>query len=259
MSIKPNTLRVFYKSIEQRIKVFDKTDESQVLKLIKRVFHISADISKVFLQDGDGDLICFPEQIPNGLCVHVYVEPDLVPTPPPVPFTLINSNLLPGFKWCKKTTLMPLSIMNDGYTVGDGKHFSISAVASTTEYQKGVLFSKLVIEVAPYQVIGIVSSPYSGQFLIKYNNDFEDDDPFIMTEEFFNFNNNYQLEVLGILLDTNKKCVEFMWLKNDDQIVKREIKKIKKLPVKIYACTKGNQITIKEGGSSPIPKHDSSK
>ena len=57
----------------------------------------------------------------------------------------------------------------------------------------------------------------------------------------------------------NKKFVEFMWIKNEDQIVKRVKKDISNSNVHIYACAKGNPITIKEGGSSPIPNLDLNK
>ena len=73
MSISPNLLRVFYKGTEQRIKIFEGTPNSDILNLIKRAFHIEECISKIFLQDEDGDLLCIPPKIPNGLCVYVYV------------------------------------------------------------------------------------------------------------------------------------------------------------------------------------------
>lgn len=78
MSISPRLFRIFYKSTEQRLKILNGTPQSDILDLIKRSFHINEDLWKIILQDGD--LICLPPKIPNGLCVYVYIEPDLRPT-----------------------------------------------------------------------------------------------------------------------------------------------------------------------------------
>ena len=50
-------INVYYKGVKQTLKVFDNTEESDFLKFIKRVFHIESDISKIFLQDDEGNLL----------------------------------------------------------------------------------------------------------------------------------------------------------------------------------------------------------
>ena len=95
MSVSPKLLRVFYKGTEQRIKIYDGTPDSKILELIKRVFKITEDNSRIYFQDADGDILLLPSPIIDGLCVYIYIEPTMMPTPPVAQTT----SLLPGFKW----------------------------------------------------------------------------------------------------------------------------------------------------------------
>lgn len=251
MSKGPNLLRVFYKGTEQQIKVFDETPEEQIIKLIKRAFHISEEISQIFLQDGDGILLCLPPKIPDGLCVYVYVEPSLIPSK--VPNSNSDLNLLPGFKWdgTKSNEYGPPLLTNDNYTLGDKNVQSQSPVVSTQIYEEKILFAKFTIEVNCYQSIGIVPASYSGEYFVYEL--IKDSDPIIMTLNFFGENFLGRYMTLGILLNMNDKFVEFFWLENDS-IIRKLRKSFTYDKVRIYACTKYAQITIQDGGSSPIPK-----
>lgn len=117
MSVHPNLLRVFYGGSEQMIKIFDGTPESSILKSIKKALHITEDDSKIFLQDEDGDMIVLPPNIPNGLCVHVFIEPSLLPSTPSHSADMTHQNLLPGFKWQSLIKDNGIVIKNDGYTI----------------------------------------------------------------------------------------------------------------------------------------------
>lgn len=258
-----------YKSTEQRLKIFDGTPQSDILDLIKRAFHIKEDISKIFLHDGDGDLICLPPKIPNGLCVYVYIEPDLRPTlSHETDHLFIDSTTsddqqsnseqtssngqLPGFKWdgtFSKLDGHP-AIINDGYTLGNHNGSGWTPVFSTTTYTKGKLFTKMTIELSVYQTVGI----YSVGDPATIEHGLNSDTPFFATREFIGYEHEGKILSIALLLDNDNHYVELFWIK-DDTVLKRMKKNIPKGPSKIYAWTKGSPITIQEGGSSPIPSY----
>ena len=252
MSISPNLLRVFYKGTEQRIKIFEGTPNSDILNIIKQAFHIDECISKIFLQDEDGDLICLPPKIPNGLCVYVYLEPSIMPTAQKETSSKNKNSLLPGFKW--DGTFSNLDgkphILNDGYTLGNHKCDGWTPVVSTETYTHGKLFTKMTIELSVYQTIGIYTPGDPAH--IEYGLD--ESVPYIATREFIGPANNNKLISIALLLDVDNHYVEFFWIDND-KVMKREKRVIPKGPAKIYAWTKGSPITIQENGSSPIPDY----
>ena len=42
-------INVYYKGVKQTLRVFDNLEEKDFLNLVKKVFHLKADISKIFL------------------------------------------------------------------------------------------------------------------------------------------------------------------------------------------------------------------
>lgn len=274
MSSPPKLLRVFYRDSEQRIKVYDGTSEASIINAIKKAFHITEDNSKIFLQDEDGDIVVLPSNIPNGLCVHVYVEPSLTPTPPATPTfrffsgllssifppvqtgRVVGSSLLPGFKWqlvnsCKYPAPM---ITNNGYTIDNDRYKNPlpCPAVSTTSYDHGKLFAKINVKVSYYQSIGIVPASYNGDPHYECN---ESSVPMIQTI-YFSSNQFENVNTFAVFIDIDNKIAKFYWLV--DGKVKNEVEKvIMSGPIKIYAWTKGGEMTIMEGGSSPIPSYAS--
>ena len=75
MEKQQKTLHVYYKGCEQRIKVYDGTKEEKIIKMIKRVFTITASDEQIFFQDENGDIIILPEAFPQDLSFFVYIRP----------------------------------------------------------------------------------------------------------------------------------------------------------------------------------------
>ena len=69
MDKEQNTLHVYYKGSEQRIKLYDGTEEEKILKLIKRVFKITAPDERIYFQDENGDLLLLPTSFPKDLSI----------------------------------------------------------------------------------------------------------------------------------------------------------------------------------------------
>ena len=75
MEKQQKTLHVYYKGCEQRIKVYDGTKEDKIIKMIKRLFKITASDEQIFFQDENGDIIILPEAFPQDLSFFVYIRP----------------------------------------------------------------------------------------------------------------------------------------------------------------------------------------
>lgn len=76
MEKQQKTLHVYYKGCEQRIKVYDGTKEDKIIKMIKRLFKITASDEQIFFQDENGDIIILPEAFPQDLSFYVYIRPE---------------------------------------------------------------------------------------------------------------------------------------------------------------------------------------
>lgn len=249
MSKSPKLLRAFFRGTEQRIKIFDGTDDSKIMQTIKRVFNISEDITKIFLQDGDGDILVLPDIIPNGLCVYVYVEPTLVPSIPATP----SSSLLSGFKWqaTKSGIYYSPIITNNGYTISsdESQNTSPAPAISTTTYDKGKLFVKFNAKIEIYQCIGVVPSNYTGDPFYLGN---DENVPIILTTFFVDENQYDKVHTIALYVDIDNKIAKFFWLV-EGRVMNVKTRAIPEVPVKIYGWTKHREMTIMEGGSSPIP------
>ena len=244
-------INVYYKGVKQTLKVFDNTEESDFLKFIKRVFHIESDISKIFLQDDEGNLLLLPKIIPEGLNVHLYIEPEFKQK---VEDVKVDNSLLPGFKWDDTISLFDgkAKVSNDGYVLGvEGQSSGWTPVASTTVYTTGKLFCKINAVIHVYQALGVCSVNYDGKKL-HWNNDLVV--AFNMHDYFQNLMDDGFVHSMAFLLNMNTKTFSFYELK-DDKYVKTLSLSFPFEKVKIYGWVKGYGFSILEGGSSPIPSY----
>ena len=135
-------INVYYKGVKQTLRVFDNLEEKDFLNLVKKVFHLEADISKTILQDSEGNFLLLPKIIPDGLNVHLYIEPEFEQK---IENIKKNDMLLPGFKWDDNFSRFdgkPV-VSNDGYVLGkEGQATGWTPVVSTTVYSTGKLFCK---------------------------------------------------------------------------------------------------------------------
>ena len=69
MDKEQKTLHVYYKGSEQRIKLYDGTEEEKILKLIKRVFKITAPDERIYFQDENGHLLLLSTSFPKDLSI----------------------------------------------------------------------------------------------------------------------------------------------------------------------------------------------
>ena len=106
-------------------------------EVVKKVFHLEADISKTFLQDSEGNFLLLTKIIPDGLNVHLYIEPEFEQK---IENIKKNDMLLPGFKWddnFSRSDGKPI-VSNDGYVLGKkGQTTGWTPVVSTTVYSTG--------------------------------------------------------------------------------------------------------------------------
>ena len=199
------------------MKIFDNTEESDFLKFVKKVFHIESDISKIFLQDSEGNLLLLPKIIPEGLNVHLYIEPEFKQK---VENIKVDNSLLPGFKWDDTISLYDgkAKVSNDGYFLGRPEQNSgWTPVASTTEYSSGKLFCKINAEIHAYQALGVCSINYDGKKL-HWDNSLVT--AFDMSEYFQEMVEDGFVHSMAFLLNMNTKNFSFYELK-DDKYVKK--------------------------------------
>ena len=244
-------INVYYKGVKQTLKVFDNTEESDFLKFIKRVFHIESDISKIFLQDDEGNLLLLPKIIPEGLNVHLYIEPEFKQK---IEDIKVINYLLPGFKWDDTISLFDgkAKVSNDGYVLGVERQMSgWTPVASTTVYTAGKLFCKINAVIHVYQALGVCSVNYDGKTL-HWDNDLVV--AFNMHDYFQNLMDDGFVHSMAFLLNMNTKTFSFYELK-DDKYVKVLSLSFTFEKVKIYGWVKVYGFSILEGGSSSIPSY----
>ena len=70
-------INVIFKSKTQKIKYYGSLDEDQLKRKIKHIFKIKESLDKIDFQDEEGDIILINNQIPSGLSIHVFIEPDI--------------------------------------------------------------------------------------------------------------------------------------------------------------------------------------
>ena len=249
MEKKQKTLHVYYKGSEQRIKLFDGTQEDKILKLIKRVFKLTVSDDKIFFQDENGDLVILPDIFPQDLSIYIYIEPEY-PEPKKQIDNVEHSKILPGFKWTFAGGTSRIS--DDGYIFNPPDQSTFpegwNSVHSTTTYTKGQLFCKLLWYHQSYQSIGVVSPDYNGERLdgnsnVVFSGDLVSD-----------YGGPYYI---SFLLNMDKQYMKFFILDGKDGNVKKTKKITFNFPqVVIYAGGKTyGSIQILEGGSSPIPEY----
>lgn len=249
MEKKQKTLHVYYKGSEQRIKLFDGTQEDKILKLIKRVFKLTVSDDKIFFQDENGDLVILPDIFPQDLSIYIYIEPEY-PEPKKQIDNVEHSKILPGFKWTFAGGTSRIS--DDGYIFNPPDQSTFpegwNSVHSTTTYTKGQLFCKLLWYHQCYQSIGVVSPDYNGERLdgnsnVVFSGDLVSD-----------YGGPYYI---SFLLNMDKQYMKFFILDGKDGNVKKTKKITFNFPqVVIYAGGKTyGSIQILEGGSSPIPEY----
>ena len=253
MEKEQKTLHVYYKGSEQRIKVYDGTEEEKILKLIKRVFKITVPDERIYFQDENGDLLILPESFPKDLSIYIYIEPVF---PEPNSNVIPNSNdnnLLPGFKWKIVGEFNPKykNVSSDGYIFNDWKDRKYRGdgwvtVNSTTIYSKGKLFCKLLWKPQFYQSIGV-----------SFENDSNRGINLLSIESGGLVNEYGGPYYISFLLNMDEKYMEFFVLDGKDGKVTKTTKITFSLSaVVIYAGGKGDGgIQILEGGSSPIPDY----
>lgn len=246
-------INVYYRDVKQTIKIFDNTSEDELINLIKKIFHLEANNSKIFFQDEEGNFLLIPKIIPDGLNVHLYIEPEFKQD---ISQIKLNSSLLPGFKWDDKFSLYDgkAIVSNDGYVLGIEKQLSgWTPVVSTTVYRTGKLFCKLNIKADRYQAIGVCNLKYNGKELHRNNKKdviaIDSEGCFYKGDEMGEFVNTY-----AFLLNMYKKKFIFYEKKGD---IFYEIRSFffDFNEVKIYAWVKRLGFSILEGGSSEIPEY----
>ena len=250
-------INVYYKGVKQTLRVFDNTSESEFLDFIIKVFHLQADKSKIFLQDEEGNFLLLPKIIPDGLNIHLYIEPEFIPNTSNVQNTNNNSSyngLLPGFKWDPNISCFDgrPKVSDDGYVLGEpGQNSGWTPVVSTTIYTSGKLFCKINAKFSVYQALGVCNLNYDGKKL-HWDNDN------VVAFDVHNYFEDYLydnfIHSVAFLLNMEDKIFSFYELKND--------KYVKKLSltftfdkVKIYAWVKSYGFSVLEGGSSSIPSY----
>ena len=192
------------------MKIFDNTEESDFLKFVKKVFHIESILSKIFLQDAEGNFLLLPKIIPEGLNVHLYIEPEFKQK---VENIKVDNSLLPGFKWDDTFSLLDgkAKVSNDGYVLGVRYQYSgWTPVVSTTVYTYGKLFCKINAEIHIYQALGVCSINYDGKKL-HWNNDLVT--AFQMSDYFEEMKDDGFVHSMAFLLNMNTKKFPFMNLK----------------------------------------------
>lgn len=245
-------INVFYKGVQQTLKVFDNTEELDFLKFVKRIFHIESDISKMFLQDDEGNFLLLPKVIPDGLNVHLYIEPEFKQKTENIK---VDNSLQPGFKWDNNFSFFDgkAVVSNDGYVLGIPSQMTgWTPVVSTTVYTSGKLFCKINIVFHHYQALGVCSLDYDGKELHWHNNNKNKVVAFDVYEHFGNMINDGFVHSMAFLLNMNTKQFSFYELKNDIY-VKKLCLSFPFEKVKIYGWLKQYGFSILEGGSSPIP------
>ena len=215
-------INVYYKGSVQKIKYYGSLDEESLKKTIKQIFKIEEPLSQIYFQDEDGDIIILNDQIPSGLSVHVFVEPDSIPKNPSKELNVENKNGLLKFHWIlEKSNPSDLKVIVDKYlytTVDDDDHHP--QARSSCTFEKGIHFfvlRKPVLSAYSFLFICDEDRTYKRSDESSYPNTIGICNGCPRDENFYN--DNYTIN-LGILVDMeHKKCVFYDY----DKRIKRKI------------------------------------
>ena len=83
----------------QKIKYYDSLDEDQLKKTVEQIFKINESLEQIYFQDEEGDILMINDQIPSGLSIHIFVEPDLIPKNPSKELKVEDKEGLVKFHW----------------------------------------------------------------------------------------------------------------------------------------------------------------
>ena len=201
-------INIYYKGIKQRIKYYGKFDEKAVKSTIKQIFKINEPIEQIYFQDEDGDILILNEEIPSGISIYIYIEPNSIPENPSKELKIKNNNMnLIKFHWIPQYAndsciTNDLNVIKDKYiytTINDDDIHP--PVRSSCTFEKGIHFCVLRKPyLSYYTMIGVVdenvSSPIERSSGIGIFDGYSEESYSAFTEN------------LGILIDMdNKKCI----------------------------------------------------
>ena len=269
-----NELNVYYKGNKQKIKYYGPLEEDQIKKTVKQAFKIEAPLEQIYFQDEDGDILVLNSNVPSGISIHVFVEPDSIPKKPSQELKVENQNGLIKFHWIPEN---PNDKANNNLNVIVNKYLYTTVndedihppVRSSCTFEKGIHFFVLRKPVLSYYSMLLIceeSNTFDGyevnnkQQAIGIFNGYPQDNN---NDDLFTIN-------LGILVDMeHKRCVFY----NYDTKIRRKIQYMKngkeeegyeasidfkKAKVfawlKRHACNPGKTgITILNEGCIPVP------
>ena len=106
-------INVVFKSKKQKIKYYGSLDEDQLKKKIKHIFKIKETLAQIDFRDEEGDIILINSQIPSGLSIHVFIEPDIPENFPKELKLIEKKDLLSEDKFTNKESLTQKNIIMD--------------------------------------------------------------------------------------------------------------------------------------------------
>ena len=263
----------YYKGKKQKIKYFGPLEEAQMKTTLKQMFKIEEPIEQIFFKDEDGDILILNNQIPSGISIHLFVEPNSIPKNPTKELKVEDKPGLLKFHWILQSST--ISDANLGLNVIQNKYLYTTVndydthpkVRSSCTFESGVHFFVLRKPSLSYYTLLLICDENKTYESINGSNEKEigifhgypEDD-----------NNDLYTINLGILVDMeHKKCVFY----NYDTKTKRKISYMKngkseegfEAPIdfdkakllawlKRHACNPGRKgITILNEGCIPIP------
>lgn len=271
-------LKVYFKGNMQKIKYYGSLNEEQIKKTVKQVFKINEPIEQIYFQDEEGDIIILNDQIPSGLSVHLFVEPDSIPKNPTKELKVENKEGLIKFHWIYDNYIDPWSNKKLNVIVNKYLYTTVSDkdvhphVRSSCTFEKGIHFFVLRKPRLSYYSLLLICEENS---FIKYESQAQNtqhaigifqgypEDENFLGDDLFTIN-------LGILVDMeHKKCIFYDY----DKKIKRKISYNKNNKVeegyeapidfekaKVFAwlkrdaCNSGKTgITILNEGCIPVP------
>ena len=267
-------INVYYKGNKQTLKYYGSLEEDQIKKTLKQIFKIEEPIEQIYFKDEDDDILILNSQIPSGISIHLFVEPDSIPKNPSKALNVENKDGLIKFHWIPEVSNAfdvnnKLNVIINKYlytTVNDNEVHP--HVRSSCTFEKGIHFFVLRKPILSYYSLLLICDENTNFVNYCFNNDQKAIGIFNGKPE----ENNYDLYTinLGILVDMeHKKCVFY----NYDKKTKRKIIYIKngkeeegfEAPIdfqkakllawlKRDACNPGKKgITILNEGCIPVP------
>ena len=269
-------LNVYYKGTMQKIKYYGNLDEKQLKSTVKQVFKITEPLEQIFFQDNEGDILLINDQIPSGLSVHIFVEPDTIPKNRSKELKVEEKSGLMKFNWILDE-ISNQKDLNSKVIINKYLYTTVSdndvhpSVRSSCIFEKGKHFFVLRKPVLSFYSLlliceenlnfGIMNCPVGQSHAIGIFNGYPDEN--WPSNDLFTIN-------LGILIDMeNKKCVfydydkrkriKIMYTKNnekkEDYEAPIDFERAKVLAwLKRDVCNRGKiGITILNEGCIPIP------